>query len=132
MNEISQNFQVQIGDIIEFDYKIACIWEDSQIQSIISKLYEDGRMTVVDYEIIPNDFYSDVLKLKVKVLQNPFPVLVLIIAIAAISTSLFLYLSLDKIYLISREVPEVITGGVSIGILALLLGGGILVYMAFK
>jgi hypothetical protein len=89
-------------------------------------------MEIAGYEIVPNNWYSDVLKIQIRILQNPFPLVVLVIAIASIATAIFVYLSLDKIYLISREVPEAITGGVgaiSLGIIAII---GVVVFMIFS
>lgn len=130
--EITQNFEVQKGDIIEFDYKILSLWEADQIEAILNKVNEDGRMSVVDYEIIKNNWYSDVLKVQVRILQNPFPLMILIFAIASIATSMFIYLSLSKIYLISREVPGAVTGGIgaiSLGVIAVI---GIIAFMIFS
>lgn len=132
MQEITQNFEVQKGDTIEFDYKILSLWENDQIEAILNRINEDGRMEIAGYEIVPNNWYSDVLKIQIRILQNPFPLVVLVIAIASIATAIFVYLSLDKIYLISREVPEAITGGVgaiSLGIIAII---GVVVFMIFS
>lgn len=130
--EITQDFEVQTGDIIELDYKILSLWEDAQVGAILNKINEDGRMEIAGYEIISNNWYSDVLKIQIRVLKNPFPLVVLVVAIASIATSIFVYLSLDKIYLISREVPEAIAGGVgvvSLGIIAII---GVVVFMIFS
>jgi len=132
MQEITQNFEVQTGDIIELDYKILSLWEDAQIEAILNKINEDGRMEIAGYEIVSNNWYSDVLKIQIRVLKNPFPLVVLVVAIASIATAIFVYLSLDKMYLISREVPEVIAGGVgavSLGIIAVI---GLIVFMIFS
>lgn len=125
MQEIAQNYQVQNGDVIQFDYKIVAIYEQSQIESIISKINEDPRMSVLGYNVEPSSWFNDLLHIQVKVNQNPFPVLLLVMAIAAVATSLFIYLTLDKIYLISREVPAAVTGGLStmnLAIVAIIAG----------
>jgi hypothetical protein len=122
--EITQGFQVQIGDVIQFDYSLVCLWEQSQIESIVEKINADGRMQVISYNVdVKNSWYSDLVSFQVKVLQNPFPVLILVMAIGAIATSLFVYLSLNKIFLISREVPQAVTGitsTVSLGLIAVI------------
>jgi len=124
MQEITQGFQVQIGDVIQFDYSLICLWEQSQIESIVEKINADGRMQVLSYNVdVKNSWYSDLVSFQVKVLQNPFPVLILVMAIGAIGTSLFVYLSLNKIFLISREVPQAMTGitsTVSLGLIAVI------------
>ena len=132
MIEINQSYQVKKGDIIEFDYRIFSLWENSQIQAILEKINNDGKMLVLDYELSSSNFYSDLLKIKVEILQNPFPVLLLVVAIAAIGTSLFIYLSLDKIYLISEKAPETVTAGINLLSLALLFGGGLFAFKLFK
>jgi hypothetical protein len=100
------------------------LWEQSQIESIVEKINADGRMQVLSYNVdVKNSWYSDLVSFQVKVLQNPFPVLILVMAIGAIGTSLFVYLSLNKIFLISREVPQAMTGitsTVSLGLIAVI------------
>ncbi len=125
MQEINQGFSVQKGDVIQFDYKLLCLWEQSQIKSIVEKINADGRMQVLSYNVdVKNSWYSDLVSFQVKVLQNPFPVLILVLAIGAIATSLFIYLSLDKVYLLSREVPGAtanITSTISLGLIAVIV-----------
>ncbi len=125
MQEINQGFSVQKGDVIQFDYKLLSLWGQSQIISIVEKINADGRMQVLSYDVdVKNSWYSDLVSFQVKVLQNPFPVLILVIAIGTIATSLFVYLSLDKIYLISRELPEAATGitsTISLGLIAVIV-----------
>lgn len=110
MKEIPQSFQLKTGDRIELHYKVLSIFEDAQINYLLSNINEDGRMIVEDYELVNSTWYSDILKIKIRVVSNPFPLVVLILAIGSIATSIFVYLSFDKAYLIARESPEILTG----------------------
>jgi len=135
MQQISNDFQVKNGDIVQFDYKIMAIYEQPQINSIITKIDSDPRMSVVSYSVESSSWLNDILHIEVQVAQNPFPLLLLILAISAIGTSLFIYLTFDKAYLISREIPEVITGGLNtlnLGLIALIAGVAVYGLRMFK
>jgi len=132
MQEIAQNYQCKTGDVVQLNYKIVSIWEQSQIDSIMEQINADPRMQVVMATIMPSTWYSDTLQVQIVVKENPFPLVILIVAIAAIATSVFVYLSLDKIYLIAGAVPQAVTGGigaVSLGIIAVI---AIVVFMIFS
>lgn len=135
MQEITQNFQVQTGDIVQFDYSIISLWEQSQINTIISRMNRDPRMSVVGYEVERSTWYSDILHIQVKIAQNPFPIILIVLAIGAIATSLFVYLSLNKIYLVSREAPQVVSGitsTISLGFIAVIAIAGFFLIRTFK
>jgi len=123
MNEITQNYQCKTGDVIQLNYKLISVWEQAQINSVMEQINSDPRMTVVFSTVLPSTWYSDTLQIQIQVRENPFPLVILILAIAAISTSIFLYLSLDKIYLISTQAPQAVSGitsTISLGILAVI------------
>lgn len=109
MKEISQSYQLKKGDRIELHYRILSVFEDAQINYLLSNINEDGRMIVEDYELENSTWYSDRLKIRIRVISNPFPLAILILAIGSIATSIFVYLSFDKAYLIARESPEILT-----------------------
>lgn len=110
MKQINQSFELKKGDRIQLHYRILSVFENAQINYLLSNINQDGRMIVEDYELESSNWYSDILKINLKVITNPFPLAILILAIGSISTSIFLYLSFDKAYLIAREAPEVMTG----------------------
>jgi len=90
--EVPQSEQAKIGDVFDFFYTITGFGKQGQINGLVTELDTDPRWQVVEY-----DLQDSHLRIRVKVLQNPFPIILVVAAIGAIGTGLFVYLSLDKV-----------------------------------
>ena len=91
--EVSQAEQARIGDVFDFHYSIKGFGKQGQIESLVHKLDLDPRWEVQEF-----DFDGEnKLRIRVKILINPFPVVIVIGVIGAIGAGLFCFLSLDKI-----------------------------------
>lgn len=132
MKEISKNFELKKDDRIQLHYKILSVFENTQINYLLSNINEDGRMIVEDYSLENSTWYSDRLIINLRIINNPFPLTILILAIGSIATSIFLYLSFDKAYLIAREAPEVVEGVTTSITLFMILVIVIGIYFFFK
>jgi len=126
MKEISTNFELKTKDLIELHYRILSVFENVQIDYLINNISQDGRMIVEDYQLERSNWYSDILKIRIRIIDNPFPLALIVATIGAIATSIFVYLSFQKAYLISREAPEVLSAGVSTFAIGLVIVGAFL------
>ena len=90
--EVPQSEQARIGDVFDFLYTIRGLGKQGQINGLVTELDTDPRWQVLEY-----DLQDSHLRIRVKVLQNPFPIILVVAAIGAIGTGLFVYLSLDKV-----------------------------------
>jgi len=117
--EVPQSEQARIGDVFDFFYTITGWGKQGQINGLVSKLDEDPRWQVKEY-----DLQDSRLRLRVKVLQNPFPIVLVVAAIGAIGTGLFVFLSLDKVEKVVASPAGALTmvGAVGVGLLFLLKG----------
>ena len=117
--EVPQSEQARVGDVFDFFYTIRGIGKQGQINGLVSKLDEDRRWQVKEY-----DLQDGRLRLRVKVLQNPFPIVLVVAAIGAIGTGLFVFLSLDKVEKVVASPAGALTmvGAVGVGVLILLRG----------
>lgn len=117
--EVSQSEQARIGDVFDFFYTIRGIGKQGQINGLVSELDKDTRWKVLEYDLQDNR-----LRLRLKVLQNPFPIVLVVAAIGAIGTGLFVFLSLDKVEKVVASPAGALTmvGTVGVGVLILLRG----------
>lgn len=121
--EISQDYEVKVGDKLEMNFQILSIFTDAQVNYLINKVNEDGKVRVDNYRVENHSFFSDILIIEATVVQNPFPLALILIAITSIAGGLFIYLSLQKVYLIATEAP-LAAASVGIGFLAAVVIGG--------
>jgi len=117
--EVPQSEQARIGDVFDFLYTIRGIGKQGQINGLVSELDKDARWQVVEY-----DLQDSRLRIRVKVLQNPFPIILVVAAIGAIGTGLFVFLSLDKVEKVIASPAGALTmlGIVGVGVLFLIKG----------
>ena len=117
--EVPQSEQARIGDVFDFHYTIRGLGKQGQINGLITELDTDPRWKVIEY-----DLQDSHLRIRVKVLQNPFPIVLVIAAIGAIGTGLFVFLSLDKVEKVIASPAGALTmvGLVGVGALFLLKG----------
>jgi hypothetical protein len=122
MMEVSQAEQARIGDVFDFHYSIRGFGKQGQINSLVHELDQDLRWEVQEF-----DFDGEnKVRIRVKILQNPFPVVIVIGVIGAIGAGLFCFLSLDKIEKIVATPAGAVIG---LGTIAL---GAITLWKFFK
>jgi len=121
--EVSQVEQAKIGDVFDFHYSIKGFGKQGQIDSLVHKLDQDPRWEVVE---APEFDGKNKLKIRVRILENPFPIVLVVAAIGAIGAGLFCFLSLDKI---EKIVATPAGAAIGLGTIAL---GAITLWKFFK
>lgn len=117
--EVSQAEQARVGDVFDFFYTIRGWGKQGQINSLVNELDRDPRWEVKEFALDNSS-----LRIRVKILQNPFPLVLVVAAIGAIGTGLFVFLSLDKVEKVVASPAGALTmiGAVGVGILVLMKG----------
>ena len=120
--EVSQAEQAKIGDVFDFHYSIKGFGKQGQINSLVHELDQDLRWEVQEF-----DFDGEnKVRIRVKILINPFPVVIVVGVIGAIGAGLFCFLSLDKI---EKIISTPIGAAMGLGTLAI---GAIALWKFFK
>lgn len=92
--EISESEQLRKGDVVDLHYTVSGWCTRGKIESLVHQLDQDMRWEVKEFEY---DETKGKVRIRVKVIENPFPVVLIIVAVGAIGAGLFAWLSLDKI-----------------------------------
>ncbi|MBA7495771.1 hypothetical protein ES702_06360 [subsurface metagenome] len=120
--EVSQAEQARIGDLFDFHYTIKGFGKQGQIDSLVHKLDQDPRWEVKEFDFDG----KNKVRLRVKILENPFPVVIVVGVIGAIGAGLFCFLSLDKI---EKIIATPVGAAVGLGTIAL---GAITLWKFYK
>ena len=65
-----------------------------QIKSLVHELDQDPRWTIEEYDY---DDETGKLRIRIRIVQNPFPLIVVVVAIGAIGAGLFAWLTMESI-----------------------------------
>lgn len=92
--EVLQSHEARVGDVFDLHYTVSGWCKKGKIESLVREVDVDPRWKITQYEYNEE---TGALRIRVKILQNPFPIVVVVVAVAAVGAGLLAWLSLDKV-----------------------------------
>lgn len=116
--EVPESHEAKIGDVFDLHYSVSGWCKRSKIESLVHEVDVDPRWAITQYEYNEE---TGKLRIRAKIVQNPFPIMVLIVSVAAVGAGLFAWLSLDKV---EKIVADPVIG---LSVLGAVVGGLLLI-----